>query len=77
MGLHAGDFYHPGPARQHQGSQVGTWGSLLHPWACTPRLGTNFPIELVDLIIAQRNYQSNAQTISVQDEVQQTVINLR
>ena len=33
--------------------------------------------ELVDLIIAQRNYQSNAQTISVQDEVQQTVINLR
>ena len=33
--------------------------------------------ELVDLIIAQSNYQSNAQTISVQDEVQQTVINLR
>lgn len=33
--------------------------------------------ELVDLIVAQRNYQSNAQTIQVQDEVQQTVINLR
>ena len=33
--------------------------------------------ELVDLIIAQRNYQSNAQTIKVQDEVQQSVINMR
>ena len=33
--------------------------------------------ELVNLIIAQRNYQSNAQTIKVQDEVLQTAVNLR
>jgi len=33
--------------------------------------------ELVNLIIAQRFYQSNAQTIKVQDEVLQTTINMR
>ena len=33
--------------------------------------------ELVNLIIAQRNYQANAQTIKVQDEVLQTAVNLR
>ncbi|GAA3540396.1 flagellar hook protein FlgE [Zobellella aerophila] len=33
--------------------------------------------ELVSLIIAQRNYQANAQTIKTQDEVLQSSINLR
>lgn len=33
--------------------------------------------ELVDMIIAQRAYQANSQTISTQDELLQTVINLR
>ncbi|TNE81979.1 MAG: flagellar hook protein FlgE [Gammaproteobacteria bacterium] len=33
--------------------------------------------ELVNLIIAQRNYQANAQTIKVQDEVLQSAVNLR
>ncbi|MFA5494435.1 MAG: flagellar hook protein FlgE [Porticoccaceae bacterium] len=33
--------------------------------------------ELVNLIIAQRFYQSNAQTVKVQDEVMQTTINMR
>ncbi|WP_116366391.1 flagellar hook protein FlgE [Parahaliea mediterranea] len=33
--------------------------------------------ELVDLIIAQRNYQANTQTIKVQDEVLQNAVNLR
>jgi len=33
--------------------------------------------ELVDLIVAQRNYQANTQTIKVQDEVLQTAVNLR
>ncbi|MCL4410815.1 flagellar hook protein FlgE [Aliidiomarina haloalkalitolerans] len=33
--------------------------------------------ELVDLIIAQRNYQANAQSIRTQDEVLQTTVNLR
>jgi flagellar hook protein FlgE len=33
--------------------------------------------QLVDMIISQRNFQANAQMISTQDEVQQTIINLR
>ena len=33
--------------------------------------------QLVDLIIAQRNFQANAQVIQAEDAVTQTVINLR
>ena len=33
--------------------------------------------ELVNMIVAQRNYQANAQTIKTQDQVQQTLVNLR
>ena len=33
--------------------------------------------ELVDMITAQRVYQANAQTIKTQDQVLQTLINLR
>lgn len=33
--------------------------------------------ELVDLIVAQRNYQANTQTIKVQDEILQSTVNLR
>lgn len=33
--------------------------------------------ELVDLILAQRNFQANAQTIQTEDTVTQTIINLR
>ncbi|MBP5980965.1 MAG: flagellar hook protein FlgE [Halomonas sp.] len=32
--------------------------------------------ELVDMIVAQRSYQANSQTISTQDELLQTIINL-
>ena len=32
--------------------------------------------ELVNLIIAQRNFQANARTISTSDEITQTIINL-
>lgn len=32
--------------------------------------------QLVDMIISQRNFQANAQMISTQDEVQQTILNL-
>ncbi len=34
-------------------------------------------VELVNMIIAQRTYQANAQTIKTQDQVLQTLINLR
>lgn len=33
--------------------------------------------ELVNLIVAQRNYQANAQTVKTQDQVMQTLINMR
>ncbi len=33
--------------------------------------------ELVDMITAQRNYQANAQTIKTQDQIMQTLVNLR
>jgi flagellar hook protein FlgE len=32
--------------------------------------------QLVQLIIAQRNFQANARTISTADEITQTIINL-
>jgi flagellar hook protein FlgE len=33
--------------------------------------------ELVNMIVAQRAYQANAQTIKTQDAIQQTLMNLR
>jgi flagellar hook protein FlgE len=33
--------------------------------------------ELVNMIVAQRNYQANAQTIKTQDQVLNTLVNLR
>jgi flagellar hook protein FlgE len=33
--------------------------------------------ELVNLITQQRNYQANAQSIKTQDQVMQTLVNLR
>jgi flagellar hook protein FlgE len=33
--------------------------------------------ELVNMIVAQRAYQANAQTIKTQDQIQQTLVNLR
>ena len=33
--------------------------------------------QLVNLIVAQRNYQANAKTIQTEDAVTQTIINLR
>ncbi|WP_077035409.1 flagellar hook protein FlgE [Pelomonas sp. KK5] len=33
--------------------------------------------ELVDMVTAQRNYQANAQSIKTQDQIMQTIVNLR
>ena len=33
--------------------------------------------ELVSMITAQRNYQANAQSIKTQDQIMQTLVNLR
>ncbi|VAY86513.1 flagellar hook protein [mine drainage metagenome] len=37
----------------------------------------NLTSELVDMITAQRNYQANAQTIKTEDQLTQTLVNLR
>ena len=33
--------------------------------------------QLVNMIVAQRNFQANAQTIRAEDEITQTIINIR
>ena len=33
--------------------------------------------QLVNMIVAQRNFQANAQMIQTTDQIQQTIINLR
>ena len=33
--------------------------------------------ELVNMIVAQRSYQANAQTIKTQDQILQAIVNLR
>jgi len=38
---------------------------------------TDLTAELVNMIVAQRAYQANAQTIKTQDAIQQTLMNLR
>jgi flagellar hook protein FlgE len=38
---------------------------------------TDLTAELVNLIVAQRMYQANAQTISAQSQILQTLVNLR
>ena len=37
----------------------------------------DLPGELVNMIVAQRAYQANAQTIKTEDQVLQTLVNLR
>ena len=38
---------------------------------------TDITLELVNMITAQRVYQANAQTIRTQDQILQTITNLR
>ena len=38
---------------------------------------TDLTQELVDMIVMQRNYQANAQSIKTQDQILQTLVNLR
>ena len=37
----------------------------------------NLTNELVNMMTAQRDYQANAQTIKTEDQVMQTLVNLR
>lgn len=54
---------------------VGQFGSIQS--GVVENSNVDLTRELVDMIIAQRNYQANSQTIKVQDEVLQSAVNLR
>ena len=53
----------------------GTLGGLQS--AAIEESNVDLTAELVSMITAQRNYQANAQTIKTQDQVLQTLVNLR
>lgn len=59
---------------------LGTAGTeqLWHPdQRCAGSVNVDLSKELVNMIVAQRNYQSNAQTIKTQDQILNTLVNLR
>lgn len=59
-----------------QGSPgVGKFGELRA--GATEESNVDLTAELVNMMTAQRNYQANAQTIKTQDQVMQTLVNLR
>jgi flagellar hook protein FlgE len=55
-----------------EGSKLGS----LEQFA-TESSNVDLTSELVNLIVAQRNYQANAQTVKTQDQVMQTLMNIR
>ncbi len=55
--------------------RAGTLGSLTA--GALESSNVDISTELVDLIVAQRNYQANAKTIETENAITQTIINLR
>ncbi|WP_017348057.1 flagellar hook protein FlgE [Pantoea sp. A4] len=56
-------------------ANTGTFGSLTA--GALESSNVDLSKELVNMIVAQRNYQSNAQTIKTQDQILNTLVNLR
>lgn len=56
-------------------SQTGSFGELTG--GMLEQSNVNLGDEMVNMIVYQRNYQSNSQTIKTQSEVLQTLVNLR
>jgi flagellar hook protein FlgE len=54
---------------------TGTFGTLTN--GALEASNVDLSKELVNMIVAQRNYQSNAQTIKTQDQILNTLVNLR
>jgi flagellar hook protein FlgE len=78
----------PGPTGQQPVDRTARRASRSSASPSTGSLGTlqssavedsnvDLTAELVRMITAQRNYQANAQTIKTQDQVLQTLVNLR
>lgn len=68
------ETFESGPA-DHRRADTGTLGSIKA--SSVEESNVDLSAELVNLIIAQRNYQANAKTIETSDAVTQTIINLR
>ena len=56
-------------------SNTGSLGTLQS--GAVEEANIDLTAELVDMITAQRVYQANAQTIKTQDQILQTLVNLR
>ncbi len=56
-------------------ANTGTYGSLTS--GALEASNVDMSQELVNMIVAQRNYQANAQTIKTQDQILNTLVNLR
>lgn len=56
-------------------ANTGTYGSLTA--GALEASNVDMSQELVNMIVAQRNYQANAQTIKTQDQILNTLVNLR
>ena len=56
-------------------ANTGTFGSLTA--GALEASNVDMSKELVNMIVAQRNYQANAQTIKTQDQILNTLVNLR
>lgn len=54
---------------------TGTYGNLMS--GALEASNVDMSKELVDMIVAQRNYQANSQTIKTQDQILNTLVNLR
>ncbi|MDO8319961.1 flagellar hook protein FlgE [Rhodoferax sp.] len=64
-----------GAPRTDKGGPGSTLGALLG--GATEGSNVDLTAELINLIIAQRTYQANTQTVKTQDQVVQALINLR
>lgn len=64
-----------GAALQGVPGSSGSFGALQS--SSVEDSNVDLTAELVDMITAQRNYQASAQTIKTQDQVMQTLVNLR
>lgn len=58
-------------------SEAGTAGLGLVQASALEESNVDLTAELVNMIVAQRNFQANAQTIQAQDTITQSIINLR
>ena len=58
-------------------SAPGTGGRGVLQSASVEESNVDLTGELVKMITQQRNYQANAQTIKTQDQIMQTLVNLR